>query len=90
MKISLTKVIDSKILKKELKKYIKHIIKAHPGLQYIKVNLTITYLKGSELINDEPLCTEYLLNIKSTYKKDENYFISKMLKSIENLKKMMR
>ena len=56
-------------------------------MQYIKVNLTITYLKGSELINDEPLCTEYLLNIKSSYKKDENYFISKMLESIEKLKK---
>ena len=66
---------------------IKYINKAYPGLQYFKVNLTITYLKGSELINDEPLCTEYLLNIKSSYKKDENYFISKMLESIEKLKK---
>ena len=75
---------------KKFKNNIKYIIKAYPGLQYFKVNLTITYLKGSELINDEPLCTEYLLNIKSTYKKDENYFISKMLESIENLKKMMR
>ena len=87
MKINSSKLSNAKILKKELRKCIKHVIGGHPDVEYIKVKLTITYLKGTELNKDIPLCDDYIINIKSKYKKEQNYFISNMVESINKLQK---
>ena len=87
MNIPANKLNDINNFKKELRKFLNHIIKAKVKLQYIEVDLSISYMKNEELKLDIPLCKNYLINIRSKYKKEQNYFIKNMAESYDQLKK---
>lgn len=80
-------ITNTNDIKNQIRIFINKIIKSKVRLQYIKIDLSITYLKGSELKNDIPLSKDYLINIRSKYKKEQNLFIANMIKSIEKLQK---
>lgn len=85
LNITTNKLSSAKDIKLQLNKFINHIIKAKVRLQYIKIDLNITYIKDSEVKTDVPLAKDYLINIRSKYKKEQKYFIENMIKSYEKL-----
>ena len=49
--------------------------------------MLITYLKDSDLKNEIPLCKDYLIDLRSKYKKDQNDFIKNVVRLYEDLHK---
>ena len=85
MNITANNLNTTKDIKIQLRKYLNTLIKTKVKLQYIKVDITLTYIKNSELKTDIPLCKDYLINLRSKYKKEQNYFIKNMIETYETL-----
>ena len=87
MNITSNNISTAKDIKTQLRKFLNNLIKTKVRLQYIKLNVTLTYLKDSELKTDIPLCKDYLINIRSKYKKEQNYFIKDIGETFDELLK---